>query len=556
MTEEWMDDAWSDSEACPPEWMLSFYTDRELEGEDRRRAESHLVHCVACRERVLALDFEAGALRAALSLEERPEPARVRVTAAESTATGAGATIAASATSLVVLGGLFASPWPAALAWLNPLEGRNLFGLFFDVLEAFRNEGPALFQLTIASIALLSTAFLMTTCLTLILRRIQRQTGAALVLVLGIMGLSAVAPSPSSALELFFERESLELPAGEIVENTWITAADSVRIDGTLRGDLVAFGDRVVITGTVEGNVISGARRVEISGHVTGSTLTFGDRVQITGSIDHGAYSAAGQTTLGESGRIGGSFVALGDGLLAAGIVERDLFAYLDWLELKGKVARDVVTHIEQIDVLAGSRIGGDLEVHYSEDEERIVIDDSAEIAGEVRRVPDEPDSAMHLDRYSSADFYIYLVLSLAAAFVAGLVAYRLAPWLFSTIWRKPGDLLKPLGFGFVLIFAVPVGLLLIAVTIVGLPIALAGFATVALCLYLAKIVVAGMIGQTLLGKADKSSWREFALPLILGLGIVFTATSLPFVGGLVGFLTMLAGTGLIVLRVRDKAAL
>ncbi len=25
MTEEWMDDAWSDSEACPPEWMLSFY---------------------------------------------------------------------------------------------------------------------------------------------------------------------------------------------------------------------------------------------------------------------------------------------------------------------------------------------------------------------------------------------------------------------------------------------------------------------------------------------------------------------------------------------------
>ncbi|MFK7895712.1 MAG: zf-HC2 domain-containing protein [Myxococcota bacterium] len=555
MTEEWMDNAWDHSDACPPEWMLSFYVDRELEEENRLRAETHLVHCVSCRERVLALDFEADALRAALSLEDQSESAQARAPLmnGETTAAGAGAAVAVGATSLFVLGWLFAAPWPAAFAWLSPLDGRNLFALFFDTLETLRNEGPALFQFTIAAIALVSTAFLMTTSLSLILRRVQQRAGAAL--TLAAIGFAAISPSPSSALEVFFDQESLDLPAGETVEDSWIVTGDSLRIDGTLRGDLVVFGDRLVIAGTVDGNVISGARRIEISGHVTGSILAFGERVQISGQIDQGALAAAGQTTLGKSGRIGNSLVALGDGLLVSGDIERDLFGYLEWLELEGKVERSVVMHIEQIDILANSRVGGDLEIHFSEDEERIAIDGSAEIGGETRRMPDEPDPSTRLDRYGSAEFYTHLVLSLAAAFLSGLVAYSLAPWLFSMIWQKPSDLLKPVGFGFIFVFAVPIGLLLVAITIVGIPIALAGFAAWAAVLYLAKILVASMIGQTLLGRVEEPAWRDFALPLILGLVIVLAAGGLPFVGGLLTFLTLLAGSGHLILRIRDEGA-
>lgn len=553
MADESIQDVGSETGACPPEWTLSFYVDRELELDDRLRVDAHLVHCRACRERVLALEMEGDALRAVLSLEDRVETVVRRVAVGESLTFGAGTATAAGVTSLAVLAWLLALPVPPALEWLNPLDGRNIFALFFDVVAILRDQGPAFYQFGVASIALLSAAFLMTTSFTLVTRRFLTHPGTAL--LLGLLGLSALAPAPSSAIEFLFDVDKVELPAGEVVEETWVTTAESVLIEGTLRGDLVALGDRVVIAGVVDGNLISGARRVEITGRVSGSTVTFGDRVRIEGSVDQGAYSAAGQTTLAESGRVGRSLAAVGDGLLVSGVIDQDLHTYVEWFELRGQVGRDVVAYGEQVDVLAMARIGGDLDVVHLEASKSVVVDDSAAIAGEVTIAPEEEETTSALDRYASADFYIYFVLSLAAAFFAGLVLYRLAPWFFSTRFEAASDLVKPLGYGFVLVFAVPIGLVLLALTIVGIPIALAGLASLAACFYLAKIIVGGAIGLALLGAPEESAWREFALPLIAGLGILFVVTSLPFVGGVLGFLTLLVGSGAIALRIRERMA-
>lgn len=538
-------------EPCPPEMALSVYVDRELEPEEARRVDVHLLHCRACREIVVALDEETVALRTALFAEESVEVERPAENVAESLVWSVGMAAAASFAGLGAGAWALVSLLPSDLDWLNPFDVGALFTLFFDTAVVLREQGPALYQFGVASAAILSASFLLTSSFTLAIRRLVSPRSA--MMLLGLAYPIAWSAMPATAIEFLTDQETLTIEVDEVVEQTWFTTAESVEIEGTLRGDLMAFGDRVVIKGLLDGNLVSGARRIEIEGRVTGSIVTFGDRVRIAGEVDRNVYSAAGQTTLAEGGRVGGDLASVGDGLQVSGLVARDLMAYLDWLELRGEVGRDLVARVEEIDVVSTARIGRDLELYHREEPAQLVVDDAAMVGGETRIEPAESEHPGRWHRFSSTGFYVRFVLSWAAAFLAGLLIFRLAPWVLHGTFRTSRDLLRPLGVGFVTVFAVPIGLVLVGLTIVGLPIAIFGFAAFALCLYLAKIAVGSAVGLALLETPLEPRWRDFARPLVVGLLIVSVATEIPVLGWLVGFAVLLVGSGAVVLRVGER---
>ncbi len=538
-------------EACPAEWTLSVYVDAELEAGDARALDLHLVGCRTCRERVVALRDEAAALRAALALEDAVAPAPLPAEPPQGLLFSAGTAATATVVCLTALAWLVAPALPPALAWLNPFDLGSLIGLCFDAVSLVRDRALELYRFALGAAAVLSASLLLTGSLGAVTRRLLPSRGAAA--LLGALGLSAALPAPAAAVELLFDTESARVPAGEVVEHTWVTTARSVVIDGTLRGDLIAVGDRVVIAGVLDGNLYGGARRVEIEGEVTGSVLALGERVRVAGTIGGNLYAGADQTTLTESARVARDVGAAGDGLSLSGAVGRDLWAYLSWVELRGAVARGVVAYAEHADVLPSARVGDDLHVVHREEPGQIVIDPAATVGGETRVVPESEEPWSRWDRYGSVEFYIFFLLFLAAAFLTGILMFRFAPWLFGSRFRTGSDLLRPLGVGFVTVVATPIAILLVAITVVGIPIALAAAAALAACLYAARILVAGAVGMAILGTPAEGQWREFALPLLVGLALVSVVLEIPYLGGVLGVLTLLVGSGAFVLRVRAQ---
>lgn len=543
------------SEACPEEWTLSVYADRELDAEETRGVEAHLIGCRGCREVVLALDEEAAMLRRALAVEETSAAMPAPATAAERLAWDVGGALAVGGAALAAIGWGLAFFVPSDLDWLNPLDAAALFTLFFDTAALLREEGPALYQLVVASATLLGAAFLLTTSFGILTRRLAPSRGlSGLLLATGLAsGLALVAPPPATALDVFHRDETMRIEAGEVVESTAISMAETVEIEGTLRGDLVALGDRVVVRGVIDGNLVTGARRVEVEGRVTGSVLAFGDRVRIAGEVGGSVFSAAGQTTLEDDGRVNRDVVAAGDGLLISGEVGRDLVAWIEWLELRGAVGRDLRVHVEEADLHPAARIGRDLEIRHREEREHVVIDETTTVGGETRIAEATYEHHRFGERFRSRDFYVSLLLSLVAGCLAGLLVFRLAPWLLAEVDRSGPALARALGVGFVTVFAAPIALVLVGITIVGLPIAVAGFAAYGLCFYLAKIAVGAGVGLALVGAPASSGWRDFVWPLVAGLTLVTVATALPFVGPLLAFLVRLVGMGLVVLRIRER---
>jgi len=529
---------------CPPEWTLSVYVDRELEPHEMRVLGAHLVGCRSCRELVVALEEEADALRAALRLEEPRQARVVEARAGRGLALSIAAAVAGAFAGLALLRALLGLEAPAALAWLDPIEWSTVPALVLDALFLLRDEAPALFQLVVSVAALGSVAFVLTASFSLLTRRLLDTRSIALALAAAALPL-LTAPQ-ARAFELLASDEEAVVREGEVVEATWVGTARTVSIEGTLRGDLVAAGDRVSVSGVLDGNLIAAAHTIEISGRVTGSVLVAGERLHLRGQIERNAYAAAELVTLAEAGSVGGDFAGAGEGVVISGSVGRDALAFAEWTELRGRVGRHLRVHSERSDVLREASVGGDLHVAWSGDEEAVSIDPVASVAGEttIERAEHRHDDP--LARYTGRSFYAWLAISFAAAYLTGMVAFRLAPWLFAARVHTGREFFRALGLGLATLVAVPIGGVLLALTVIGIPLAAIVLFAFATSLYLAQVVAGSIAGAWLVGEPESSDWRSFGLPLLTGLAVVWLLTSLPWLGGVVLFVTLLAGLGLL----------
>ena len=170
-------------------------------------------------------------------------------------------------------------------------------------------------------------------------------------------------------------------------------------------------------------------------------------------------------------------------------------------------------------------------------------IDSGAVIAGKTDIQTSQPAPS----KYSMASFYIWQTIWLAAAFITGLVLFRIVPMLSRASLDTSHELLLAAGVGFLTIVAPPIAAVLAALTLIGLPL---GLITLMLWLvsgYLSKIVIAGFLGRSLL--SDKSDGGpSSALILLAGLVPIFVAINLPYVGGLIDFLLIVLGLGSLVI--------
>ena len=118
--------------------------------------------------------------------------------------------------------------------------------------------------------------------------------------------------------------------------------------------------------------------------------------------------------------------------------------------------------------------------------------------------------------------------------------------WLFPVLRTvavaKGSEALKTGGIGLLALIAIPILILVAAITIVGIPLALMGLALWFTSIYLAKIVTAVFIGRVLL----ETSNRHYAVILLAGLVAVLVVVNIPFIGGLLNLALTILGMGMI----------
>lgn len=361
---------------------------------------------------------------------------------------------------------------------------------------------------------------------------------------LGLALLLLAAPAAVQAAEVR-DGPAAAVAPGETIDDDLFAAGQNVTVAGRVRGDVFALGQTVLITGVVDGDLIAAGQQVIVDGVVNGDVRAGGAVVTVNGQVGRNVTSAAQQVNLSSAGRVGGSLMAAGETITAFGSVGRGVTAGAGTLQLGGPVGGGVAAWAETLVLGPNTRIGGNLEYHS----EREAAIPAGTVTGAVRYTPIERETRQEplLNGLLSFGSLVWL----AGTAVLGALAITLAPRR-STRLVELGQQWSPrvFGLGLLVLFAVPIAGVLIAVTIIGLPLA-----TVVGALYFVGLMLARPALGLVIGAEAARLWGREPLPpigaMLVGLIALHLATHLPVLGGLIAFLGLAYGLGLIVQTIR-----
>jgi hypothetical protein len=351
---------------------------------------------------------------------------------------------------------------------------------------------------------------------------------------------SFLVPSTSEAAELR-KAKRVDVGADEIIDDTLVAIAQTVVIEGHISGDVVALARMVTISGTIDGNLITLAEHVDIEGLVRGSVMTAGRHVHVVGLQASQLY-AAGRVVALDGVDLRGDAMLAGKKLEIGGVIGRDVYATADRVVFDAELQRDL--HVDGDDLQVGEHasIGRDLQAKVDEVED-LAIDTGALIQGSTNI-----DVAAGDTRFDDVSFYVGKFLMLAAGLLFGFVAFVFAPNMFKAPREQTEQhrWARVLGLGIAALISIPILAVIIAVTLVGLPLALVAIGGYALALYLGKLFIVAELGRRILNLSGNKR-SDVVWSLLIGLLIVAVLVELPFVGALIGFVLAVLGLGTVV---------
>jgi hypothetical protein len=305
------------------------------------------------------------------------------------------------------------------------------------------------------------------------------------------------------------------------------------------------------VRGNVAGFVITAGESLSLDGSVDSSVIAAGETLNIESKHIGRNFFGAGETvTVGENAGIGQNAMVAGEKVSLAGHIGRDVLAAAESLEVASSIGRTLTAYTSRMAILAPARINGDVNAHGLEKKDHVVVSPGAVIGG---KLVTQLEKLEHEEsRYQQSEFYFAQLLWLAAAFVTGFGLLALAPRLRRPSLRDGGDALRTAAFGIVALVATPIIAVLVCLTIIGIPLGLIALALWGASIYLAKVVVAQLIGTHFI-EVMAQRRKHFAVALLFGLLVVTLVTNLPFIGGVVRFLLTILGLGLLVLFLRDE---
>jgi cytoskeletal protein CcmA (bactofilin family) len=358
-------------------------------------------------------------------------------------------------------------------------------------------------------------------------------------LVLGVTLLVLALPGVAMASEVRSGTAATVAP-GETLDEDLFATGQTVTIAGRATGDVYATGQAVVVTGTVEGDLIAAAQQVVVDGTVNGNVRAAGGVITINGHVGRNVSGLAQQLNITSSGRVDGSLLAAGETISTFGPVGRGATVGGGTVQLSGPVGGNVTTWAQTLSLGPNARIAGNLE-YYSEHPT-----DTTAVAGTVQYhlVQREERQAPLLNGLFDFGGLVWLIGSALLGALAIIMAPRASARAVELGRQEP---LQTFGLGLLALCAVPVAIILICITLVGIPLALVIGALYCLGLMLAWPALGLIVGT------EVSRWvrRDQQMPvlgqLVVGLIALHLVTHIPVLGGLVAFLGLTFGLGLIV---------
>jgi len=336
--------------------------------------------------------------------------------------------------------------------------------------------------------------------------------------------------------------ENVGVSAGETVDSMMFVAGNNINIAGTVNGDLYCAGQNVNISGTVNGDVFCAGQTININGNVTGSVRLVGQTVNIVGTVSRSATIGSQNLTINSDAVIGRDLLGGSSNITLNGKVSRDITSGSQVLLINGSVGRDVNGYIDNINIGSTGNVSGS--VNYTSKND-LSIASGGVIGGTAVRTEPKSDRIDIRPETMISIIVGSLIFVYIAAIVFALTLALLFPKVLENsvagVMKSPG---KAVLTGLVALIVMPVLIIALMVTVVGMPVA-----AFVLLAWLLILMISGPAAGYLLGKLILRKSKQPVLIMLVGASILLVAMAIPFIGLIAFWGASMFGTGAILMQ-------
>lgn len=358
------------------------------------------------------------------------------------------------------------------------------------------------------------------------------------------------------------------------IDDDFYAYGQNVIINGAISGDLLAIGYRSAVRGEIGGSANFLCRVVNHSGRINRSLRATAEHLDLNGYIGGSLLAVAREIVFGQGSVIEKDAHIYGADVSIDGVIKGSVSCAGTMVHISGLIEGDVAVESDHITLSPPAVIKGNL-IYTSSEEDALATAAGVTVAGEIIWKEPETDDA----EASPLVGLTFRVSTLLAAFLFGIILLKLfRQYVEESVYQLKQRFSVSLAAGMlgILVLALCLVVLLLSListgigcilvqgetAVLGVPvlvfsilmlpisssISLAG----GIFLYTGKIIVAFVLGFLILGRKRSDQTRLSGSALFVGLIVLAMLFWLPYVGGLVYFVTGLAGVGAIILGIKN----
>ncbi|MCD4669334.1 MAG: polymer-forming cytoskeletal protein [Actinomycetia bacterium] len=342
-----------------------------------------------------------------------------------------------------------------------------------------------------------------------------------------------------------------------------------------IAGDLIMAGGRVSMNGNTAQDLMAFGGSVILQGDVGDDIRVSGGTIDISGNIEDDLMAIGGQINISEAAVIGGELAVSGGTIDIACTTGGDAYLSGATITISGKIDGDVnIDGVESLKVTDTAEITGDLVYSSSVS---AAISDGAVIGGEVRETIVKETEGTEVIKTTpwavfTATYIGGRVIAFLGLFVLGIILILAMPGFlqrFNDRMKKSPGLC--VGSGAIVLFGVPIGSIILFIisiilfiTIIGSGLGIVVMASnfimmivYGVLIYISAVFLSYLLGRVILSKTSlnmgRYGWKVLAY--FIGLVIIMTLYSIPFVGWIIKLAGILFGLGGLALVLKDMLA-
>lgn len=325
---------------------------------------------------------------------------------------------------------------------------------------------------------------------------------------------------------------------------------DNLTVEKIFDTSAFLFGNNVDVDSKVDGISFIAGNIIEVKGTSEYSFIA-GNDIEIYSTSLKDVFVAGASISFKEEAFIGRDAFFAASSIMLSGTVNGDFRSYSDSIELKN------------------TTINGDVVINSSS----IIIGENVNIAGEFKYNDDaviegeDLLNAFAITTYSSSDETIAkeeLLTTISSKLInflnlviLGVLICLLFGKYVTKMYKKYenlpfGTYAKQFGHGFLVLFVTPLLGVMLVTTTIGMSVGLVLLALYIMAIYISRILLAIIFGNMFIKKVLHKKVNNY-LGLLIGLVVITLVTMIPYLGGLVTFVLLLLGLGVVFHLFKEK---